>query len=132
MMKHLDINETDYRKIPRHNLNPRIPKGRGKIKWLPFASIGVQYEQLEQYIQDQNKKDAPILSEDQIEIMNNTIQFKIYNNEPIHIEYWKQGYFYQHTAYIKEIDLFKQLLVLSNHAGNESLSIPLYNIRNIE
>lgn len=28
--------ETDYRKIPSEYLNPRIPKGRGKIKWAPF------------------------------------------------------------------------------------------------
>ncbi|HEH2333617.1 TPA: YolD-like family protein, partial [Staphylococcus aureus] len=28
--------ETDYRKIPREYLNPRIPQGRGKIKWQPF------------------------------------------------------------------------------------------------
>lgn len=26
--------ETDYRKIPREYLNPRIPQGRGKINWL--------------------------------------------------------------------------------------------------
>ncbi|QDW97556.1 YolD-like family protein (plasmid) [Staphylococcus warneri] len=131
-MNNIYMSETDYRKIPRNKLNPRIPKGRGKIKWMPFASLSDQYEQLEQYIQDQNKKDAPILTEDQLEMMNNTIQFKIYNNEPIHIEYWKQGYFYQHTAYIKEVDLFKQILVLSNHNGNETLSIPLSNIKNIE
>lgn len=131
-MNNIYMSETDYRKIPRNKLNPRIPKGRGKIKWMPFASLSEQYEQLEQYIQDQNKKDAPILTEDQLEMMNNTIQFKIYNNEPIHIEYWKQGYFYQHTAYIKEVDLFKQILVLSNHNGNETLSIPLSTIKNIE
>lgn len=30
-------NETDYRNIPRQYLNPRIPKGRGKVKWSPFV-----------------------------------------------------------------------------------------------
>ena len=28
--------ESDYRKIPRKYLNPRIPRGRGNVKWQPF------------------------------------------------------------------------------------------------
>ena len=125
-------NETDYRNIPRQYLNPRIPKGRGKHKWSPFASVPSQYEMLQQHIESQNQKDAPILSEDQLEMMNSTIQLKIYNNEPANVEYWKQGYFYQHTAYIKEVDVLKQKLVLSNQNGNETLDIPLTSIKNIE
>ena len=30
-------NEKDYRNIPRQYLNPKIPKGRGKVKWSPFV-----------------------------------------------------------------------------------------------
>lgn len=125
-------NETDYRKIPRQFLNPRIPKGRGKNKWMPFSSIPSQYEMLQKHIESQNQVDAPILSEDQLEMMNNTIQLKIYNNEFANVEYWKNGYFYQHTAYIKEIDTLKQKLILSNQDGNETLDIPLYNIKDIK
>lgn len=29
--------ETDYRKIPRKYLKPRIPKGRGNVKWQPLV-----------------------------------------------------------------------------------------------
>ncbi len=32
-------NETDYRNIPREYLNPNIPKGRGMVKWQPFATL---------------------------------------------------------------------------------------------
>lgn len=32
-------NETDYRKIPREYLNPRIPKGRGIVKWQAFKTM---------------------------------------------------------------------------------------------
>ncbi|WP_338132646.1 hypothetical protein [Staphylococcus succinus] len=44
--------ETDYRKIPSEYLNPRIPKGREKIKWAPFATIPEQHERLKQYTED--------------------------------------------------------------------------------
>ena len=71
--------ETDYRKIPREYLNPRIPKGRGKIKWNAFKTLPEQYEQLEQYVQDQNKIDMPILTEEQIHILNDKLNNKIQN-----------------------------------------------------
>mgnify|MGYP007027846935 FL=1 len=32
-------NETDYRKIPREYLTQSIPKGRGLVKWAPFATL---------------------------------------------------------------------------------------------
>ncbi len=32
MMSDKYKNETDYRKIPREYLNPRIPQGRGMVK----------------------------------------------------------------------------------------------------
>ncbi len=62
--------ETDYRKIPREYLNPRIPQGRGMVKWQAFKTLPEQYEQLEQYIQDQNKIDKPSLSDDQLNDLN--------------------------------------------------------------
>lgn len=36
--------ETDYHKIPREYLNPRIPQGRGIVKWQPFKTMPQQYE----------------------------------------------------------------------------------------
>lgn len=51
--------ETDYRKIPREYLNPRIPQGRGIVKWTAFKTLPEQYERLEQYIEDQIKIDKP-------------------------------------------------------------------------
>ncbi|WP_275114496.1 hypothetical protein [Staphylococcus simulans] len=29
--------ETDYRKIPREELDANIPMGRGMVKWAPFV-----------------------------------------------------------------------------------------------
>ena len=62
---------SDYREIPREYLNSRIPEGRGIVKWQAFKTMPEQYEQLEQYIQDQNKIDKPILDDDQLNELNN-------------------------------------------------------------
>ncbi|NGL60308.1 YolD-like family protein, partial [Staphylococcus aureus] len=39
--------------MPRKYLNPKIPQGRGKIKWQPFATLPKQFEILEQIIMNQ-------------------------------------------------------------------------------
>ncbi|MDW3901164.1 YolD-like family protein, partial [Staphylococcus saprophyticus] len=62
---------SDYREIPREYLNPKIPQGRGIVKWQAFKTMPEQYEQLEQYIQDQNKIEKPILDDDQLNELNN-------------------------------------------------------------
>lgn len=69
--------ETDYRKIPREYLNPSIPKGRHMVKWQAFKTLPEQYEQLEQYIQDQNKIDRPSLSDYQLNDLNDKLIFKM-------------------------------------------------------
>ncbi|MDW4095889.1 YolD-like family protein, partial [Staphylococcus saprophyticus] len=82
---------SDYREIPREYLNPRIPKGRGIVKWQAFKTLPEQYEQLEQYIQDQNKIDRPILDDDQLNDLNNTLIFKMYNDPSIELRYFETG-----------------------------------------
>ena len=94
--------ETDYRNIPSEYLNPRIPRGRGKIKWAPFKTLPAQYEQLEQYMQDQNKIDMPILSEEQIHILNDKLNSKIQNKSSVTVEYYKDGYTFSIQGYIKK------------------------------
>ncbi|MHC9401666.1 YolD-like family protein [Staphylococcus epidermidis] len=46
--------------------------------------------------------------------------------------YWKQGYYYQHEAYIKTVDTLNQIIIISNKDGNETMEIPMQNIKDIE
>jgi hypothetical protein len=123
--------ETDYRKIPREYLDTNIPKGRGFVKWLAFKTIPEQYQQLDQFMKDQNKTDRPNLFEDQLQLLNEKAYWKIYHGEISIITYWKQGYFYHHEAYIKSINLFDKVLVACNEMSNETIEIPLQDIQNI-
>ncbi|HDG8789409.1 TPA: YolD-like family protein, partial [Staphylococcus aureus] len=97
-----------------------------------FKTIPAQYAAIEQYIKDQNKVEKPDLFDDQLANINNIVQWKIYQNEIALVQYWKNGYFYNQQAYVKEVNVMKQTIILSNELGNETLEIPISNIKNIE
>ena len=124
--------ETDYRKIPREYLDSNIPKGRGFVKWLAFKTIPEQYQQIEQYMEDQNKTERPSLLDDQLNVLNEKVNWKKFFKEKAIVTYWKQDYYYQHEAYIKTVDTFNQVIIISNEDGNETMEIPMKNIKDIE
>ncbi len=96
--------ETDYRNIPREYLNPRIPHGRGMIKWAPFATMPQQYEEINQHIRDQDKIEKPELSESALDDLNNVLAEKIFYNPQALIKYWEDGYFKEIACEINKFD----------------------------
>lgn len=125
-------NETDYRKIPREYLNPRIPQGRGIKKWQPFKSLTIQYEMLDQYIEDQNKIDMPLLSQEQLEEINDKVNYKIESNVVSEISYWKNGYIYSMQCYIKKVDEINGVMIIMKGSSNSIEQITLSNIISVE
>ncbi|WP_312574819.1 YolD-like family protein [Staphylococcus saprophyticus] len=123
-------NETDYRKIPREYLNPNIPQNRGMKKWLPMATIPEQYERLEQYIQDQNKIEKPLLSEDQIENINDTLASKVIDNTLAKIQYFANGYIKSVQGIIHKVDTLDSVLYI--YTDDVLMPVKLTDIYNIE
>ncbi|AVQ35855.1 YolD-like family protein [Staphylococcus kloosii] len=105
--------ESDYRKIPRKYLNPRIPRGRGNVKWQPFATMPEQFARIEQYMLDQNKIERPMLSEDQLNILNQKLIEKMFNHPHIAFKYFEDGYIKEINGYIHKVDVHNCELQLS-------------------
>jgi hypothetical protein len=124
--------ETDYRKIPREYLNPRIPQGRGMVKWQPFKTVPQQYEILDQYIDDQNKIDMPLLSQEQLEEINDKVTYKINNKIISEINYWEKGYIYSKNCYIKKVDEISGIMKVVEENGSVSSNLPLSSIVSVE
>ncbi|MDQ7134579.1 YolD-like family protein [Staphylococcus aureus] len=116
-------NETDYRKIPREYLNSRIPQGRGKVRWIPFATVPEQFEQLQAFVEAQNKVAQPELSDNQCAMLNTNLHFKIMNNEPANVEYWEDGYFHQIQGLIRKIDMLNKKLILETGDTTSEVSM---------
>lgn len=124
--------ETDYRKIPREYLNPRIPQGRTMVKWAAFKTMPEQYQILDQYMENQNKVDMPLLSQEQIENINMNIQEKLSDGSFTEVNYWKNGYIFTLNCYIKKVDEINGYLIVSNESGKETLKISLFNLVSLE
>ncbi|MCD8845192.1 YolD-like family protein [Staphylococcus gallinarum] len=121
-------NETDYRKIPREYLNPRIPKGRGIVKWGAFKTIPEQYEILEQYIEDQNKISMPLLSDDQLQEIDEKVHEKMKSNTVAEVNYWEEGYIKSMYCYIKKLDLLERSMLIKREDNQSILTLSLNHI----
>lgn len=124
--------ETDYRNIPREYLNPRIPEGRGIVKWRAFKTISEQYEILDQYKEDQNKVEMPLLSQEQLEEINEVVNYKITKHIVANVSYWKEGYFKSLECYIHTINTLEGLMIIKDIKSMKKESIDMYSIISVE
>lgn len=122
--------ETDYRKIPRKYLNPKIPQGRGKIKWQAFATLPQQFEILEQIIKDQNKIEKPLLTHDSLDNLDQIFQIKIQNDELCTISCWEDGSISNYTGKILKIDTINGYFTFydSTNTKHTFFNTNVYNI----
>ncbi|HDL4506778.1 TPA: YolD-like family protein [Staphylococcus aureus] len=120
--------ETDYRKIPREYLNSNIPKGRNKVKWAPFKTVSDQYKLLDEYIEEQNKVKMPLLSDDQLQILNETVYYNSINNILTELSYWDNGYINSMECYINKVDLLEHVMVITHKNNKSKRKIPLNKI----
>lgn len=70
---------------------PKI-RGRGMVKWLPFASIPEQHEEIRGILEDLNKVPKPIVTEDMREQIERSLVYSMQNKEEINISYYRDGH----------------------------------------
>ncbi|PHE68521.1 YolD-like family protein [Bacillus wiedmannii] len=81
---------------------PKI-KGRGMVKWQPFASMPEQYEEIRKIISDLNKVPKPIVTEDMKEQLQIGLVQSLQNKEEILISYYRDGMV--HNMYINVLHI---------------------------
>lgn len=118
----------DYRNIPYEELNSNIPAGRGMIKWMPFATMPEQYENVNQMIQSQLKKDYPKLTQDIIE-HNERIVHELLGKTAI-IRYWSNGREIMMECDIESINKETNMIIVRKN--NTILPIYFYHIYEIQ
>ncbi|MGD6768656.1 YolD-like family protein, partial [Mammaliicoccus lentus] len=91
-----------------------------------------QYEILEQHIEDQNKINMPLLSDDQLQEINEKVSSKISKNILTDLDYWQDGYIYSIQCYINKIDELNGFMIITNSNSNNKLRISLSSIVSVQ
>ncbi|HDP6016158.1 TPA: YolD-like family protein, partial [Staphylococcus aureus] len=91
-----------------------------------------QYEIIDQYIEDQNKVDIPLLSDDQLQLINEKVQYKMKNHIVSDVSYWKNGYISTLQCYISNVDKLEGIMLVISENGKDKMKIPLNYIVSVD
>ncbi|HDR4845308.1 TPA: YolD-like family protein [Bacillus cereus] len=83
--------------------NANMPKGRGMVKWTPFAAMPEQFAGIREIIKDKTKVERPTLTQDEQERIENMLLCSLLSEEEILITYYEDGFFL--TSYMTVIDI---------------------------
>ena len=87
---------------------------RGIIKWQPFDSVTPSKKMIDKLLNEKLKINKPILSEEQLNSIQNGL-FEAYNNEIITtIEYYKNGYILKEIGKIATINPNVSKVIINN------------------
>lgn len=78
--------------------------GRTSKKWMPFASIPMQFSGISNIINNQSKVQMPSLDENEIERINQLLIEADEKKNDIALVYWNNGTFLTELGQIKKID----------------------------
>ncbi|BCR35876.1 YolD-like family protein [Mariniplasma anaerobium] len=96
---------------------------RGIIKWAPFDALVGYQGLLSELRYKLGKKDKPLLSEDQFEELNRTLNFVYHHQIEIIVEYYHDGYTKTSYGKIKRLDFIHKQIILSTYEKIDSTSI---------
>ena len=88
---------------------------RGMKKWAPFNSLVNTNKMKKDISKSKNVIKMPILSEDQLEKIENTIKEAYYDKDYIYIEYYFNNAIINKKCKIKFIDYNKKQIILSDN-----------------
>ncbi|PEW73991.1 3-oxoacyl-ACP synthase [Bacillus thuringiensis] len=83
--------------------NASMPKGRGMVKWTPFAAMPEQFAGIREIIKDKTKVERPTLTQDEQERIENMLLCSLLSEEEILITYYEDGFLL--TSYMTVIDI---------------------------
>ncbi|APT26676.1 YolD-like family protein [Bacillus anthracis] len=84
--------------------NANMPKGRGMVKWTPFAAMPEQFVGIREMIKEKTKVARPILTSEEKELIENMLLCSLLSEEEILITYYEDGYLL--TNYMTVIDIY--------------------------
>jgi len=86
---------------------------RGMIKWAPYKSLIEQEDYLLNMLYEKEKKEKPILSEDQLDDLNLKMR-NLIEGESVDIKYFKDGYIINIRTNFVKVDPYLSKIYFSD------------------
>ena len=87
---------------------------RSKAKWAPFNSVAPGAEMVKDVLKRKNVVKMPILSEDQINDLENKLIYSYNNQVKISIKYFRAGRYYLREGIVANIDVLGRKIALND------------------
>ncbi|MFB6728268.1 YolD-like family protein [Bacillus mobilis] len=101
--------------------NANMPKGRGMVKWQPFASMPEQFVCIKDMIQEQTKISRPILTQDAKERIENKLLISYLGEEEVLLTYYKNGYLYKNYITVADINPLNKTITCTDVFRNQRI-----------
>lgn len=106
-------------------------RDRGMVKWEPFRSITEQWTGLHNVMEDLNKIEKPVLSDDQLEEINQVLAEALQNKKEVYLTYYKNGQCITETCKIHMINLHNKNLYYIDDVFEFKNELPLSEVLDI-
>ncbi|MFE6139947.1 YolD-like family protein [Bacillus sp. NPDC057893] len=111
--------------------NANMPKGRGMVKFTPFASMPEQFAGIREIIKEKNKATRPILTDEEKELIENMLLGSLLSEEEILITYYEDGYLLSSYMTVVGIDQQNSAVICTDTFHNKMI-LQFVNIINVK
>ncbi|PFC29156.1 3-oxoacyl-ACP synthase [Bacillus thuringiensis] len=101
--------------------NANMPKGRGMVKWQPFASMPEQFAVIKEMIKEQTKASRPIVTQDEKEMIENKLLTSFLGEEEVLLTYYKDGYLYKNYITVANINPLNKTITCTDAFHNQRM-----------
>ncbi|MDF9524733.1 YolD-like family protein [Bacillus cereus] len=99
--------------------NANMPKGRGMVKFTPFAALTAQFDGIREIIKEQHKVTRPILTTEEKERIENMLLCSLVSEEEIMITYYEDGYLLSSYMTVVGIDQQNSAIICTDAFYNK-------------
>ncbi|EJP85746.1 YolD-like family protein [Bacillus cereus] len=99
--------------------NANMPKGRGMVKWTPFAAMPEQFAGIREMVKEKNKVARPILTSEEKELVENLLLCSLLSEEEILITYYEDGYLLTNYMTVIDIDPLNSAVICTDAFYNK-------------
>ncbi|PEC22648.1 YolD-like family protein [Bacillus cereus] len=111
--------------------NANMPKGRGMVKWTPFAAMQEQFAGIREIIKEKNTVTRPNLTSEEKELIENMLLCSLLSEEEILITYYEDGYLLNSYMTVVDIDPLNSAVICTDAFYNK-MTLQFSNIIDVK